>query len=245
MLAHLRLRRPSPAMVVALIALFVALGGGAYAAVALKRNSVSSKHIRNGQVKKPDLGRSSVDSSKVANGALQAEDFAPGQIPAGERGPQGLAGTNGTNGTNGANGLNGAALAAQARCDGCPRSSGPTTVPVNVPLSNGEWTQDGNEANVFFIEATWTTAAASCSDTDSPTGGVLRIFLDGDQIAQFSRDKGGTMETERPLQGIPQYFFAPGGADPRELTATITDDCSGAENATVQDLKVDVVSLLG
>jgi hypothetical protein len=44
---HRRLyRRPSPAIVIALIALFVALGGSAYAALRLPRNSVGSAQLR-------------------------------------------------------------------------------------------------------------------------------------------------------------------------------------------------------
>jgi hypothetical protein len=46
------------ANVVSVIALFVALGGGAYAAFHLPKNSVRSKNIVNGQVKKPDLAAS-------------------------------------------------------------------------------------------------------------------------------------------------------------------------------------------
>ena len=45
------------ANVVSVIALFVALGGGAYAAFHLPRNSVRSKNIVNGQVKAKDLAK--------------------------------------------------------------------------------------------------------------------------------------------------------------------------------------------
>ena len=109
MLAQLRSHRPSPAMVVALVALFVALGGSSYAALALKANSVSSTHIKNGQVKRVDLGNGSVNSSKVLNGALLAEDFAVGQLPAGPRGLPGPAGPAGTTGPQGATGQPGPA----------------------------------------------------------------------------------------------------------------------------------------
>ena len=51
----MRLRKPSPAMVVACIALFVALGGVGYAAFNLPDNSVRSRNIVNGQVKPADL----------------------------------------------------------------------------------------------------------------------------------------------------------------------------------------------
>jgi hypothetical protein len=51
----MKLRRPSPAMIVACIALFVALSGAGYAAFSLPDNSVKSRHIVNGQVKSADL----------------------------------------------------------------------------------------------------------------------------------------------------------------------------------------------
>lgn len=45
----------SYANVTATIALFIALGGGTYAAFNLPKNSVKSSNIKNGQVKSPDL----------------------------------------------------------------------------------------------------------------------------------------------------------------------------------------------
>lgn len=75
------LRSPSPAFVLAAIALFVALGGSSYAAVALKKDSVRSKHIKDGQVKTQDLAPGAVDSSRVADGSLLKGDFAAGQLP--------------------------------------------------------------------------------------------------------------------------------------------------------------------
>ncbi len=65
-------RRPSPSMVVALIALFVAMGGTAAAARIL---ITSSKQLKNGVVHRQDLARSAVDSSKVANGSLSLRDL--------------------------------------------------------------------------------------------------------------------------------------------------------------------------
>ena len=65
-------RRPSPSMVVALLALFVAMGGTAVAARVL---ITSSKQIRAGSVSRSDLRRSAVDSSKVANGSLSLNDL--------------------------------------------------------------------------------------------------------------------------------------------------------------------------
>jgi hypothetical protein len=86
---------------VSTLCLFILLGGSAVAAVKLSRNSVRSTHIKNGQVRKADLGRGAVDSSRVKDSSLLAQDFAPGQLTpgpkgdrgeTGERGPQGEAG---------------------------------------------------------------------------------------------------------------------------------------------------------
>jgi hypothetical protein len=68
------------ATVIACLALFVALGGGAYAVksgkVKLKNNSVSTKKIRDGAVTGPKLAAGAVDASKIANGAVDASKIA-------------------------------------------------------------------------------------------------------------------------------------------------------------------------
>ena len=83
---------------VALLALFLAVGGTSYAAAKLPTNSVATKQIKNGQVKSADLGKSSITSPKVKDGSLLARDFAFGQLPAGPAGPQGEQGKSGLDG---------------------------------------------------------------------------------------------------------------------------------------------------
>jgi hypothetical protein len=97
------LRRLNFANVISLTALFVALGGGAYA-VSIHRNSVTSKSIKNGQVKTKDLATDAVNASKVRDGSLLKQDFASGQLPAGATGPQGPQGVQGTTGAQGPEG---------------------------------------------------------------------------------------------------------------------------------------------
>jgi hypothetical protein len=69
--------------------------------VKLSRNSVRSTHIKNGQVKKADLGRNAVDSSKVKDGSLLSQDFAAGQLQPGPKGDKGETGDRGPQGTAG------------------------------------------------------------------------------------------------------------------------------------------------
>ena len=98
---------PSPAMVVALIALFVALGGSTYAAVILPTNSVGTKQLKNGAVTASKIGKDAVTSTNVKDGSLLATDFRAGQLPAGQQGPQGPQGIQGPQGPQGPQGLQG------------------------------------------------------------------------------------------------------------------------------------------
>jgi hypothetical protein len=68
---YLRRFRPSPAMVVASIALFVAIGGVAYAAV-----RIDTHNIRSGAVTRPKLHANAVTSQKVRDGTLRRRDLA-------------------------------------------------------------------------------------------------------------------------------------------------------------------------
>ncbi len=70
-----RLRRPSPALIISVIALVAALGGSAYAvkkigATQLKRNAVTTKKIKNGAVTTLKIANGAVTNPKIANGAV-------------------------------------------------------------------------------------------------------------------------------------------------------------------------------
>jgi hypothetical protein len=115
----MRLRPPSPAMVVACLALAVALSGGAYAvSTALPRNSVGPAQLK----------ANAVNSAKVKNRSLRAVDFAAGQIPAGPAGPAGAAGPQGPAGVSGVQ---------QISSTGASNSTSPKTFQVDCQSSAG------------------------------------------------------------------------------------------------------------
>jgi hypothetical protein len=58
-------RKPSASMIVALIALFVALGGSSYAAVTLAKNSVGSKQLKKNAVTTPKIKNGAVTAGKI------------------------------------------------------------------------------------------------------------------------------------------------------------------------------------
>lgn len=64
-MSRLRLRVPSPAFVVAVVALILALGGTSYAAF-----QIGTRNIRNGAVTNPKLAANSVGTGKIRNGAV-------------------------------------------------------------------------------------------------------------------------------------------------------------------------------
>jgi hypothetical protein len=74
----LRGLRPSPALVIACLALFVAMGGVGYAALKLKPNSVRTKNIRDAAVTAPKLADGSVATAKLGDGAVTTSKLAPG-----------------------------------------------------------------------------------------------------------------------------------------------------------------------
>jgi hypothetical protein len=87
---------------IALLALFVALGGSSYAAAT---GSIDSREIKNNTVRSKDIRNNEVRSRDVRNGSLLSGDFKAGQLPVGpqgERGPQGPRGLQGLRGANGA-----------------------------------------------------------------------------------------------------------------------------------------------
>jgi hypothetical protein len=82
--------------VMATVAVFLALGGAAYA---VKAGSIDSRAIKNNAIRSVD----------VRNGGLQAADLAPGALPErGPTGPQGPPGQHGATGSRGSTGPQGA-----------------------------------------------------------------------------------------------------------------------------------------
>jgi Rieske Fe-S protein len=80
-------RRPSPAMIVALVALCLGAGGSAVAAkLKLSKNAVKTKNIKNGAVTKDKIGSAAVTKDKIADGAVTDAKIAAGAVGAAKLG---------------------------------------------------------------------------------------------------------------------------------------------------------------
>jgi hypothetical protein len=100
-------RLPTPAMLVACIALAASLGGVSYAASVLPKNSVGTAQVQKSAVTASKLKKNAVTGVKVKNGTLTAADFSAGQLPAGPQGPKGDPGAQGPKGDTGTAGVSG------------------------------------------------------------------------------------------------------------------------------------------
>jgi hypothetical protein len=78
-MSRLASRRPSPALVVAMLALFVSLGGVAWSAARIGssqivNNSIRGKDIRNRTITGRDVKNNALGNGQIRNGDLQAAD---------------------------------------------------------------------------------------------------------------------------------------------------------------------------
>ena len=113
---------PSPALVLASVALLVALGGTSVAAVSqVPRASVGTAQLKANAVTGAKIAGNAITSADVRNGSLLRADFKRGQIPAGPVGAQGPQGPPGLSARE------------QVSAESTLTSAGPKNVTVTCP----------------------------------------------------------------------------------------------------------------
>jgi hypothetical protein len=132
-----------------LLALFVALGGTAYAGATLPRDSVGTGQLRD----------NAVTSAKVDDRSLLETDFKAGELPRGERGKRGEQGERGRRGKRGPKGERGERGRRGRR--GAQGPAGATNVTVRTaPLT---------------VAAGGANATAACTGEERATGGGYAV----------------------------------------------------------------------
>jgi hypothetical protein len=208
------------ANVAATLALVLALGGGTvYAANQLSKNSVRSKHIAKGAVKRPDLGRNAVTSPKVKDGGIKAADIAAGVIPKVQAQVTGSA-TAGPQGGIDAN----------------------TTLPL--PLGGATtFTPRAGEVAALAAEGRFTIATANAGQSCQP---AVFLLLNGEPTRVFvSPDSGGDSPT--PVAGVgrdadgPFGLLAPG--TPLTISAELRGDPDCTAGSRLDRLEIRTVQI--
>ncbi len=75
-----RIKTPSPAMVVAMVALVIALGGAGYAAVSLPRNSVGTNQLKNFAVTPLKIKNNAIKTNKLRDNAVTTLKIGDGAV---------------------------------------------------------------------------------------------------------------------------------------------------------------------
>lgn len=236
--------RPSPAMIVAFLALLVALGGTSYAAIVLPASSVGTTQLKPKAVTGAKIAASAVTSSKIKDRSLRAKDFAAGQLPTGRQGQTGTQGPQGDTGTAGSAGRDGAAIAARVR------STAGVDTPadhssVAVPLASNTWTQAAGEVDLGpYGRVTYTAPDASSCGATGLADLVIEIDVDG---TAFSITNVATLRdgaTRSATFDASRYLFESDSALARIATAKVSSTCESGSFAapfTVSDLRFDLV----
>jgi hypothetical protein len=171
------------ANVTSVIALFIALGGSATAAIL-----ITGKNVKNGSLTGADVKTNSLGTKQIMNGDLLAEDFKAGQFPAGAQGLQGPPGANGTNGTNGTNGADGAAGPSDIYLEGIMGSALTTTMPrtivASITVPPGSYMLGAN----LFVTAGALDTRINCH-LQAPGAGTLWDY----QLMDLPASKAGSM----------------------------------------------------
>ena len=153
-MSRVRHHRPSPAIVVSVIALFIVLGGTSFAAVTklLPKNSVGTKQVIDHSLLKADF-----KTGQLPRGAAGPPGAAGAQGPAGATGAQGPQGPAGAQGPQGATGPQGAPGPQGAKGDtGATGGMGPTG-PAGPPAGRAPFALTTLDSTWFVEEFTSVT----------------------------------------------------------------------------------------
>jgi hypothetical protein len=242
----MHLRRPSPAGIIASLALFFALGGSAVAANHYLITSTS-------QIK-PSLLKSlhGPAGAKGAKGVPGASGAAGQAGPAGGQGPSGIQGPPGAQGTS---------VVARIRSVApfvTPSTEETNPTLVDDPLT-GTWTQHASELNQLTGQVTITfPPEAACEGSN---GVAVEILLDGSLVGGAASHASETEVTDIvPIgwskhlpagaggpfgawseEAVSPWLFEPGTNTGHTLTAKVADDCAKSGHPTIQSVSVDVL----
>ena len=229
-------------MGVALLALFVALGGTGYAV--LSGGIPDKSGVFHGCANRSTGALRLVSS---ASKCRKKKGKRPGELAVlwSQRGPAGAPGANGTNGTPGANGTT---ISARLRGSG---PSNTTNTPENFPLSPSSWSQAADEVDQLIGTVTYHAPSASDCTYEFFAGspptfqpGNLTVSVKVDGVAAggliFAQADGNDHTTTVALSSL----FETGAAATHNVTAEVSDNCgTGGGGATAARFRVDSVKI--
>ena len=218
-----RLRKPSPALVISLLALSVALGGTAYAGITISKNSVGTNQLKNGAVTTKKIKNGNVTASKINTTGLTV----PNALHANHADTAANA-TNATNATN----LGGLAPSAYETASNYTQSS--TATPITSTVAT-----IGSPIQITTAGTSRVIASAAVHATNGVAGTgvylVCHITIDGTSgvnDTEYASPAGGVTIVDAAVSPLASAVVGAG-------THTVTLLCDAVGGATPQATVAD------
>jgi hypothetical protein len=218
-----RLRKPSPALVISLLALSVALGGTAYAGITISKNSVGTNQLKNGAVTTKKIKNGNVTASKINTTGLTV----PNALHANHADTAANA-TNATNATN----LGGLAPSAYETASNYTQSS--TATPITSTVAT-----IGSPIQITTAGTSRVIASAAVHATNGVAGTgvylVCHITIDGTSgvnDTEYASPAGGFTIVDAAVSPLASAVVGAG-------THTVTLLCDAVGGATPQATVAD------
>jgi hypothetical protein len=227
-------RRPSAAMVISVIALFVALGGVGYAAVSLPSNSVGTAQLQNASVTNHKILNGAVGNFKLAFGAVGARKLANGAVGTNQINADQVQARVAGNCSTLGGAISSISTAGKVQCVSAPPQEfgASTTTAVTVPKGTTQTTittksLPGNSSYLVlanpYVQITGTTPVqgveVDCTLSVGPTAAAT-------QTRSYTVELGSNSQSS----SIPLVVTAP--SNPNAITATVT--CSKTFSGTTE-----------
>ena len=234
MRARFKLRRPGHGTVVAYLALFIALGGSAYAASHLGSKTVGTKQLKGGAVTAAKLKKNAVTKAKIKNGAVDGSKIADGSVTGTE--------------------INAPTMPFSQIVHEA-RGNSTVTLPTNkktaYPLNNATYTQDPGRDD-FYAGELDVTIPASCTgnrivygqltvDAADPTkAGPEEVVASGEFFAPGSGQASGRISLGPTYNGV---RFQSASATNHTLGIAASASCTTGGGVTATFGGVDVIGV--
>jgi hypothetical protein len=224
-----RVRRPSPSLIISLIALSVALAGTGYAASKINGNKIKNQSIAGKKLKNKAVETKKIDKKAVTSGKIEKEAVTGNKIEASS--------TPFSRITQMASGSSSQALADDF---------------IVYPLDDNTYTQGAGEVN-SFVGALDVRFAAGCTQPRSVTAVLLLDSPDPlnpvetDAVAFGAVEDEGVGEVTKRINvgtfpGGASPRFQPGTDEPHTLTMIAQRDCDTGDGVTATFGAADVIA---
>ncbi len=246
-----RLRAPSPAMMVACIALAIALSGVGYAAVAIPRNSVGTAQLKNNAVSTAKIQSGAIGGGKVKDDSLSGDDIFDGSLSGDDVANDSLTGADVEDGTLSGDDIDQASLneVDAATLGGLTSDDYAKATPTGYDayVASGSSWVDRDGAARDHVTLTSSGKSTGCTTTGASTGTEAAAYQDvhlphGARITEMSvdfRDDAGVVGSNGTVSLVRQPIFSSSaGTNATILSTTLNDITPAGSLFTASDTQV-------